>query len=151
MQQHPPKMDKKTALFLCTHNSSRSQMAEGLLRSIHGEQWEPFSAGTEPRSVHPYAVTVMAEIGIDISESQSKHVDSLLGKNFDLVITVCNDANEACPIFPGGMKRLHRGFPDPSAAPGTPEEHLAVFRHVRDEIRQWIKTDTIFTVHQLTY
>jgi len=144
-------MNKKTALFLCTHNSSRSQMAEGLLRSIHGEQWGAFSAGTEPRGVHPYAITVMAEIGIDISARQSKHVDSLLGISFDLVVTVCDDANESCPIFPGGTKRLHRGFPDPSAAPGTPEERLAVFRHVRDEIKQWIKTDVIFAVHPLTY
>lgn len=138
-------MDKKTALFLCTHNSSRSQIAESLLRSLHGEQWEAYSAGTEPRGVHPYAVTVMAELGIDIAANQSKHVDSLLGKNFDLVVTVCNDANEACPIFPGGTKRLHRGFPDPSAAPGTPEERLAVFRRIRDEIKYWITTDTIFS------
>lgn len=145
MGQHPPKMDKKTALFLCTHNSSRSQIAESLLRSLHGEQWEAYSAGTEPRGVHPYAVTVMAELGIDIAANQSKHVDSLLGKNFDLVVTVCNDANEACPIFPGGTKRLHRGFPDPSAAPGTPEERLAVFRRIRDEIKYWITTDTIFS------
>jgi len=143
-------MAKKKALFLCTHNSSRSQMAEGLLRAIHGEQWEACSAGTDPRGVHPYAVTAMAEIGIDIAANQSKHVDSLLGRNFDLVVTVCDDANEACPIFPGGTKRLHRGFADPSAAPGTPEERLAVFRRIRDEIQQWIKTDTIFSAHSLT-
>jgi arsenate reductase (thioredoxin) len=150
MRQHPSKIDKKTALFLCTHNSSRSHMAEGLLRSIHGGQWEAFSAGTKPRGVHPYAVKVMAEIGIDISENQSKHVASFLEKNFDLVVTVCDDANEACPIFPGGIKRLHQGFPDPSAAPGTPDERLAVFRRIRDEIRQWIKTNIVFSAHPLT-
>lgn len=124
-------------------------MAEGLLRSLHGEQWEAFSAGTEPRGVHPYAVTVMAEIGIDISANQSKHVDSLLGKSFDLVVTVCDNANETCPIFPGGTKRQHRSFPDPSSAPGTPEERLDAFRLIRDEIKEWIKTDAIFSVHSL--
>jgi len=143
-------MDKKTALFLCTHNSSRSQMAEGLLRAIHGEQWEACSAGTDPRGVHPYAVTAMAEIGIDIAANQSKHVDSLRGRNFDLVVTVCDGASEACPIFPGGTKRLHRGFPDPSGASGTPEERLAIFRRIRDEIKQWIISDTIFPNHSLT-
>jgi len=143
-------MAKKKALFLCTHNSSRSQMAEGLLRAIHREQWEACSAGTDPRGVHPYAVTAMAEIGIDIAANQSKHVDSLLGRNFDLVVTVCDDASEACPIFPGGTKRMHRRFPDPSAASGTPEERLAAFRHIRDEIKQWIKTDDIFSTHPLT-
>lgn len=120
-------------------------MAEGLLSSLHGEQWEAESAGTEPRSVHPHAVTALVEIGIDISANQSKHVDSLLGKRFDLVVTVCDDANEACPIFPGRTKRLHRGFHDPSATPGTPEESLAAFRRIRDEIKEWIKTDPIFS------
>jgi arsenate reductase len=145
MRQHPSKMNKKTALFLCTHNSGRSQIAESLLHSIHGNQWEAFSAGTDPRSVHPCAVTVMAEIGIDISKNQSKHVASFLGKNFDLVVTVCDGANEACPIFPGGTKRRHRSFPDPSAAQGTLEERLVIFRRIRDEICDYIKTDVIFT------
>jgi arsenate reductase len=140
-------MARKKALFLCTHNSSRSQMAEGLLHFLRGEQWEAFSAGTEPRGVHPYAVSAMAEIGVDISASQSKRVDSFLGRNFDLVVTVCDDANEACPIFPGGTKRRHRSFPDPSAAQGTPEERLAAFRRSRDEIREWILSDALFAVN----
>lgn len=123
-------------------------MAAGLLRALHGNQWEAFSAGTNPRGVHPDAVTVMAEIGIDISAHQSQHIASLRGRRFDLVVTVCDDAKESCPIFPGGTNRIHRSFPDPAAAAGTPEERLAFFRLIRDRLQAWIKTDALFTGRQ---
>ncbi|HPN09340.1 MAG TPA: arsenate reductase ArsC [Syntrophales bacterium] len=135
---------KKSALFLCTHNSSRSQMAAALLNRLHGGAWEATSAGTDPRGVHPEAVAVMAEIGIDISGNSSRHVDSLRGKRFDLVVTVCDSAHESCPVFPGKTKMMHQGFPDPSAATGTPEERLASFRLVRDQIRAWLNEDPVF-------
>lgn len=126
---------KEKALFVCTHNSARSQMAEGLLRSLAGDSFEAFSAGTEATRIRPEAVSVMAEIGIDISGQESKTLDRYLGERFDYVVTVCDEANEACPFFPGAKKRLHWSLPDPSAAGGTEEERLAVFRSVRDRLR----------------
>jgi len=122
-------------LFVCTHNSARSQMAEGFLRHIGGDAFEAYSAGTEPGELHPLAVEVMAEEGIDISGQRAKSVDGFVQQQFDYVITVCDDANEACPFFPNAANRLHWSFPDPSAAGGTREEKLAVFRTVRDAIR----------------
>jgi arsenate reductase len=128
-------MTKARVLFLCTHNSARSQMAEGLLRSLGGGGFDVASAGTEARGVNPLAVHVMAEIGIDISGQNSKTLDRFLGQPWDYVITVCDSANEACPIFPQAIRRLHWSFDDPSAATGTEAERLRVFRRVRDEIK----------------
>jgi arsenate reductase (thioredoxin) len=128
-------MAKESVLFICTHNSARSQMAEGLLRHLAGDRFEAESAGTEKTHVRPLAIEAMKEIGIDISGQTSKTIDSLGDRKFDYAITVCDNANEACPVFPGGTKRLHWSFEDPSAATGTDEERRAVFRRVRDQIR----------------
>jgi arsenate reductase len=125
---------KKRVLFLCTHNSSRSQMAEGLLRSIAGDRFDVFSAGTEKDQVQPLAIEAMRERGIDISGHSSKTLDAFLAQRFDYVITVCDQANESCPIFPGAARRTHWNFDDPRAATGSDEERLRVFRRVRDEI-----------------
>jgi len=124
----------KRVLFVCTHNSARSQMAEALLRHHGGDRFEAFSAGTEPRSLHPFAVRVMAEIGVDISEQLSKSVDQFVDEPFDFVITVCDQAGEACPLFPGAIEQLHWSFSDPSAVEGSEEERLEAFHRVRDEI-----------------
>lgn len=121
-------------LVLCTHNSARSQMAEGLLRHIGGERFEVHSAGTEATRVRPLAIRAMAELGIDISSQRSKTLDEYLGQQFDFVITVCDQANESCPIFPGGPERIHWSFRDPSTAEGNEEERLRVYQQVRDEI-----------------
>lgn len=124
-------------LFLCTHNSSRSQMAEGFLRARGGARFVAASAGTHPRTVHPLAVRAMAEVGIDISETaghRAKGLDTFAGRPLDLVVTVCDEAAEECPIFPGARHQEHWGFPDPSAATGTEKERLDVFRRVRDAI-----------------
>ena len=127
---------KKRVLFLCTHNSSRSQMAEGLLRTIAGDRFDVFSAGTESTEVQPLAIEAMRERGIDISGQSSKTLDAFAGQRFDYVITVCDQANESCPVFPGATERMHWNFDDPRAATCTAEERLAVFRRVRDEIRE---------------
>jgi arsenate reductase len=121
-------------LFLCTHNSARSQMAEGLLREMGKGQFEVFSAGTEATQVRPLAIKAMAEIGIDISHQRSKVLTEYLAQPFDYVITVCDQANESCPVFPGAKNRLHWSFPDPSKATGTEVEQLAVYRQVREAI-----------------
>jgi arsenate reductase len=135
--------DKKRVLFICTHNAARSQMAEALLRDLHGGLYEAYSAGTEPAGVSSYAVKVMAEIGIDISTHRSKGIQEFLGQQFDCVVTVCDHAKETCPYFPGGKKILHQSFEDPSALSGTEEEVMAGFRRVRDEIRSWIESGFI--------
>lgn len=122
-------------LFLCTHNSSRSQMAEGLLRARGGAAFEVFSAGTEPRSVHPLAIKAMRELGIDISGHTANGIETFANEPpMDLVITVCHEAQEVCPVFPRARKQVHWGFPDPSRVTGTEEERLAAFRHIRDLI-----------------
>ena len=124
-------------LFLCTHNSSRSQMAEGLMRVRGGARFAVSSAGTHPRGVHPLAIRAMREIGIDISEAAGYHakgLDEFVGQSFDLVVTVCDEAAEECPFFPGARCQVHWGFPDPSATGGTEAERLAVFRTVHDAI-----------------
>jgi arsenate reductase (thioredoxin) len=133
--------DRRRVLFLCTHNSARSQMAEGLLRSMAGDRFEAFSAGTEATRVRQEAISVMAEIGVDISAQESETLDRYLGETLDLVVTVCDDANEACPNFPGASERLHWSFPDPSKATGGYEERLRAFREVRDEIRARIGSE----------
>lgn len=125
-------------LFVCTHNSARSQMAEGLLRHDFGDQYEAFSAGTVETRVHPLAIAAMAELGIDISGHQSEHIDRYDGQAMDYVVTVCDNAREACPYFPAQKQNLHHSFPDPSAATGTDAEKLATFQAVRDEIRTWL-------------
>lgn len=136
-------MSKKRVLFLCTHNSARSQMAEGLLRDMAGERFDAFSAGTEATRVRPEAISVMAEIGVDLSTQESKTLERYLGEPFDYVITVCDDANEWCPVFPGARERLHWSFPDPSRAEGEEETRLAVFRKVRDEISSRIREEFV--------
>ena len=128
---------------MCTHNSARSQMAEGLLRRLAGNRFEAYSAGTEATGVRPQAVDVMNEIGIDISGQQSKTLQQYLGQPFDYVITVCDAANEACPVFPGAKQRLHWSFEDPAAAVGSEEERLMVFRTVRDDIKEHIEANLL--------
>lgn len=127
---------KQRILFLCTHNSCRSQMAEGLINHDLGDRFQAFSAGTEATRVNPLASQVLAELGIDISGHRSKTMDEFAGEQFDFVITLCGSANEQCPLFFGGVERIHIGFDDPSRLPGTPEEVLPEFRRVRDEIRR---------------
>jgi arsenate reductase len=121
-------------LFLCTGNSARSQMAEGYLRHAAGDRFEALSAGIEPKGLNPLAIEAMREIGIEISQQQSKDVASLLGQHFPIVVTVCDRAKERCPIFPGATKYFHWGLEDPAAAEGMQHERLAVFRRVRDQI-----------------
>jgi arsenate reductase len=127
---------KKRVLILCTGNSARSQMAEGLLREIGGGRFEAESAGVLASFVRPQAIEAMKEIEIDISGHRSKSVDEFSGQNFDYVITVCDNAKESCPIFTGNVKRIHWSFADPAEASGDNTERLAVFRRVRDEIRE---------------
>ena len=127
---------KQRILFLCTHNSCRSQMAEGLVNYYLGDRFEACSAGTEATSVNPTAIAVMKEIGIDISGHRSKHMNDFLRQDIETVITVCGNADQACPVFPGQLNRHHWGFDDPAHATGTEEEKLVVFRRVRDEIRR---------------
>jgi arsenate reductase len=129
-------MSKKRVLILCTGNSARSQMAEGLLRHDAGDRFEAFSAGVEPSEVRPLAIAAMRELGIDISGQRSKSVAEFSGAEFAYVITVCDNANERCPVFPGKTKRIHWSFADPAAATGDEAARLAVFRRVRDQIRQ---------------
>ena len=134
---------KRRVLFLCTHNSARSQMAEGLLRHLAGDRVESFSAGTEATRVRPLAIRAMAELGIDISGQESKTLERYLGEPFDAVITVCDQANETCPTFYGAKERLHWSFPDPSKATGAEEEQLAVYRQVRDAFRERIESELL--------
>ena len=131
---------KKRVLILCTGNSARSQMAEGLLRHDAGDAFEVESAGTKPGSVRPEAIKAMQEVGIDISGHRSKHVDEFDGQRFDYVITVCDNAKESCPVFMGAVKRLHHSFDDPPPpSVGTDEERLAIFRRVRDKLRGYLR------------
>jgi arsenate reductase len=136
-------MTKARVLFLCTHNSARSQMAEGLLRDLGGDRFEAMSAGTEATHVRPLAVRAMEEIGVDISSQESKTLDRYLHESFDYVITVCDDANEACPFFPGAQSRLHWSLEDPSKAEGSEEERLAVFGRVRDGLRDRLQAELL--------
>jgi arsenate reductase (thioredoxin) len=130
---------KTRVLFLCTHNSARSQMAEGLLRAFGNGKFEVFSAGTEATFVRPLAIEAMQEIGLDISGQHSKVLSGYSGEAFDYVITVCDQANESCPVFPGAKNRLHWSFPDPSKATGTHSEQLAVYRQVREALAARIR------------
>jgi arsenate reductase (thioredoxin) len=135
--------DKTRILFLCTHNSARSQMAEGLLRHLAGDRFEAMSAGTEATRVRPLTIRAMQEIGIDISGQESKTLDRYLHEPFDYVITVCDDANEACPFIPGAQSRLHWSFEDPSRAEGSEEVRLAVFRSVRDVNKDRVQAELV--------
>ena len=133
-------MTKKRVLFLCTGNSCRSHMAEGFLRSLAGDQFEVLSAGSKPTGqVHPLAIEAMRELGVDISKHESKSLDVFAGGKFDCVITVCDNAREACPNFPGAAQQLHWSFDDPAHAPGTDEQKMRSFRRVRDEIHDRIR------------
>jgi arsenate reductase len=132
-------MNKARVLILCTGNSARSQMAEGLLRHDAGDRFDVFSAGTKPSQVRPEAIAAMREVGIDLSAHRSKHVDEFAGQQFDYVLTVCDHANEICPVFPQGTVRLHHSFEDPAACLGSEQEKLVVFRRVRDELRKYVR------------
>ena len=136
-------MAARSVLFLCTHNSARSQMAEGLLRHLGGDRFEAHSAGTESTRVRPLAIKAMSELGIDISKQTSKTLDPFVNDRFDHVITVCDNANEACPYFPNAVHRVHWSLPDPSKATGTEADQLAVFRTVRDDLRLWIERELL--------
>ena len=135
--------DQARVLFLCTHNSARSQMAEGLLRHLGGDRFEAHSAGTEATHVRPLAIRAMNDVGVDITGQESKTLDRYLEEPFDYVITVCDEASEACPYFPGARNRLHWSFEDPSGTEGSEEERLAIFRKVRDEIRERIEQELV--------
>ncbi len=130
-------MRKLRVLILCTGNSARSQMAEGLLRAMAGDRFEVFSAGTKPVGLNLNAVKALAEVGVDISQHRSKSVDEFRDQQFDYVITVCDNAREACPIFPGAAHHIHQSFRDPAATP--PDAQLPLFRAVRDEINNWLE------------
>ncbi len=129
---------KLKVLFVCTHNSCRSQMAEGLMNALLGDKYEAASAGTEPSKVNEKAVAALKEIGIDISCHRSKSIDEFKASDFDFVVTVCDSAKQACPYIAGAEKMIHKSFIDPSNAVGTPEETAAAFRETRDEIRSWL-------------
>jgi len=131
-------MEETSVLFVCTHNSARSQMAEGLLRDKYGDRYDVYSAGTERMHVRPLAAEMMEEIDIDLSGQTSKTIEDLGDRTFDVVVTVCDAAREACPYLPAEKENLHRSFEDPSAAEGTEAERRAVFRRVRDELADWI-------------
>ena len=129
-------MKKRSVLILCTGNSARSQMAEGILRQIAGDNFDVESAGVEPSSVRSEAIDVMREIGVDISSHRSKSVDEFVNQQFDYVITVCDHAKDNCPIFPGNATRIHWSFEDPAAVRGPDEKRLTAFRSIRDEISE---------------
>ncbi|RFZ94614.1 arsenate reductase ArsC [Mucilaginibacter conchicola] len=133
-------MNKKNILVLCTGNSCRSQIAEGYLRYYAADKANIYSAGIETHGVNPKAIQVMADDGMDISGRTSNHVDEYISIPFDMVITVCDNANEACPFFSGNVERFHQNFPDPAKATGTPEEIMAEFKSVRDMIKTWTET-----------
>lgn len=136
--------EPKRVLILCTGNSARSQMAEGILRHDGGEAFHVESAGVKPLSVRQEAIQAMKEIGIDISGHRSKSADEFTDETFDYIITVCDNAKETCPIFPGKAERIHQSFEDPPApGVGSDEERLSIFRRVRDEIRTWFQSEFI--------
>ena len=145
---------RRRVLVLCTHNSARSQMAEGFLRAWAGDRFEVASAGTEATRVHPLAIRAMAEAGIDLGAYTSKSLDRFVAEPWDVVITVCDSANEGCPVFPAHTTRIHWSFEDPSRATGTEDERLAVFRRVRDEIagrlRAWLAEQDMPSGHRST-
>ena len=130
--------EKQRVLFICSHNAVRSQMAEGLLRSLYGDQYKAFSAGITPSHLHSLAVKTMEEIGIDISQQTSKSIEKFRDMTFDIVVTVCDTAREICPFFPG-KKVIHQSFDDPGVVQGSMEQQLQAFRTTRDQIKAWIE------------
>jgi arsenate reductase len=132
--------NKKRLLVLCTGNSARSQMGEALFRQAGGEGWEVFSAGTKPSFVRPEAIAAMGEIGIDISGHRSKSVDEFSGQEFDYIVTVCDNARDACPVFPGTAEHVHWSLEDPAAVEGSEEVRLRAFRRIRDQLRERVKS-----------
>ncbi len=141
MSEHSTDMPRRLrVLFVCTGNSARSQMAEALLRELGGEEFEAFSAGIEPSTVNPLTVRALAELGVDASSARSKGIGEFVDQPFDLVVTVCDDAREACPVIPGARRMLHWSLEDPARATGSEEERLAVFRDVRDEVEARVRT-----------
>jgi arsenate reductase len=133
-------MEKRRVLFVCTHNSARSQMAEAMLRAFAGDRFEAFSAGTEAAGIRPEAIQVMSEIGMDISGQRSKTIDEFQGQAFEWFITVCDEAQKNCPVLPGVRAVAHWSIEDPSLIDGTPDEQLAAFRRARDLIRNRLRT-----------
>ena len=131
-------MNRKRVLFLCTGNSCRSQMAEGFLRHMAGDRFEVFSAGVKPTQVNPLAIKVMAEVGVDISKHRSKSAMEFIRQQFDYVITVCDNAKQICPVFPGKYEKIHWDLEDPAEAKGNEEERLSFFRRIRDEIKSMV-------------
>ncbi len=142
-QEEDRTSEKKRILFICTHNSARSQMAEGLVNALYGDRLHAFSGGTEVSEVNPFAVEVMREVGIDISAHESKSVERFVYQRFDFIMTVCDRAKQNCPFFPGGKEYIHRSFEDPAACAGSDEDIRACFRRSRDEIRAWIEETLI--------
>ncbi len=132
-------MEKEKILFVCTHNSARSQMAEGLIKALYPDHYEAFSGGIEPSDINPFIIKAMAELSIDISGQYAKNVSAFADEKFDFVVTVCDQAQASCPFFPGAKTYLHKSFPDPSEFQGTEEEILEQVREVRDEIKDWIE------------
>ncbi len=130
---------KQKILFICTHNSARSQMAEAFLNKSFGDKYEAFSAGTEPTKINPYVVKVMADLSFNLSKNRAKSANEFLGKEIDYVVTVCDGAKATCPFFPGSKKYTHHSFSDPSTFTGSEEEILSKVRQIRDEIRDWIE------------
>lgn len=130
---------KKRILFLCTHNSSRSQMAEAIINSLYSDRYQAYSAGTQPSTVNPFTVKVMSEIDIDLSSHRSKDVKEFKGWSFNFVVTVCNQAQVSCPFFSGAVRFIHQGFTDPSIAVGSYDDKIKIFRRVREEIKNWIE------------
>ncbi len=133
----------KKLLFLCTHNSARSQLAEGLMKKKYGDRVDVASAGTQPSTIHPLAIKCLKEIGIDITSHRSKSVEEFIDEKIDLVITVCDNAKESCPFFPGAIEYIHRGFQDPSDFKGSKDEQYDLFRKTRDEISNWIDSELV--------
>jgi arsenate reductase len=136
-------MSKKKVLFICKNNSGRSQMAEGLLKHIHGDNYDAHSAGSDPKGVNPLTTKVMAEIGIDISDHSSNHLEEYWGHEFDYVITLCGNHDESCPVFLSGKKTIYRGFKDPATYYENNMEKIDVFRLIRNEIKDWIENSFI--------
>ena len=132
---------KKSVLFVCTHNAVRSQMAEAILNRLYGDRYSAFSAGSDPTQIDPFVITVMKEVGIDVSGYKSKGLNVFQDYHFDYVVTVCDQANESCPYFQGGNLRIHKSFPDPSEFKGNPEDVINGYRRIRDEIKNWIEKE----------
>lgn len=128
----------KEILFICTHNSARSQIAEAIVNAFHADKYKAYSAGTTPTSVNPYVIKSLSELGIDTTNQKSKSINQFQGKTFDTVVTVCDNAKETCPFFPG-KNVIHKSFSDPSKLQGTEEQILQQVRQIRDEIRDWIE------------